>query len=342
MKSIVLKDGFGIDKLSITNTLSPDVEPGMILVKIKAASINYVDLLIVKGQLNPNIKFPFIPLSDAAGIVEKIGTGIVDFEVGDHVATTYIPEWIDGRYTPENSKFETRPGLGTLSGQLVEHKVFRNNELIKVPKTLSFLESSTLPIAALTAWNALVYAKAKAGDTILLHGTGGVSIFALQFAKVIGAKVIITSSDDKKLDRARALGADHLINYKQTPNWISEVLAVTDGEGVDVIVETVGGDNLNKSLEVLRLDGHISVVGFIAGIQSQINLISLNLKRAKIIGLSVGSRQDFADMLKAISVNKISPVIDRVFPLDQTAEAFTYLESGEHFGKIVIDYSAPL
>ena len=319
MKSIVLKDGFGIDKLSITNTLSPDVEPGMILVKIKAASINYVDLLIVKGQLNPNIKFPFIPLSDAAGIVEKIGTGIVDFEVGDHVATTYIPEWIDGRYTPENSKFETRPGLGTLSGQLVEHKVFRNNELIKVPKTLSFLESSTLPIAALTAWNALVYAKAKAGDTILLHGTGGVSIFALQFAKVIGAKVIITSSDDKKLDRARALGADHLINYKQTPNWISEVLAVTDGEGVDVIVETVGGDNLNKSLEVLRLDGHISVVGFIAGIQSQINLISLNLKRAKIIGLSVGSRQDFADMLKAISVNKISPVIDRVFSLDQTS-----------------------
>jgi NADPH:quinone reductase-like Zn-dependent oxidoreductase len=337
MKSVVLKDGFGIDKLTMVDTPSPDVEPGMILVKMKAASLNYVDLLLVKGQLNPNIRSPFIPLSDGAGVVEKVGAGIVDFKPGDHVATTYIPKWIDGRYTPENSQFETRPGSGTSPGQLLEYKVFSHNELIKVPESLSFAEASTLPIAALTAWNALVYGKAKAGDTILLHGTGGVSIFALQFAKALGAKVIITSSDDKKLARARELGADFIINYKKTPEWITDVLAMTDGEGADVVVETVGGSNLNKSLEVLRLDGHISVVGFLDGVQSPINLIALNLKRAKINGLSVGSWQDFADMLKAISANKIRPVIDKTFSMNQTADAFSYLESGGHFGKVAIE-----
>lgn len=338
MKSVVLKDGFGIDKLTLTQTPSPKVAPGMILVKMKAVSLNYVDLLLVKGQLNPTIRPPFIPVSDGAGIVEEVGPDIKDFKPGDHVATTYIPQWIDGRYTAQNSRFETRPGSGTAPGQLVEYKLFRNNELIKVPEFLSFAESCTLPIAALTAWNALAYGKAKAGDTVLLHGTGGVSIFALQFAKAMGARVIITSSDDKKLTKARELGADCLINYKQTPDWISDVLTMTDGEGADVVVETVGGSNLNKSLEALRLDGHISVVGFLDGIQSPINLISLNLKRAKINGLSVGSRQDFADMLKAISANKLKPVIDKIFPLDQTAAAFSYLESGRHFGKIVIEF----
>lgn len=337
MKSVVLKEGFGIDKLTLTHVPTPDVGAGMILVKMKAASLNYVDLLLVKGQLNPNIRPPFIPISDGAGIVEAVGPDIKDFKPGDHVATTYIPEWIDGRYTSENSRFETRPGSGTSPGQLVEYKVFNKNELIKVPDSLSFAEASTLPIAALTAWNALAYGKVKAGDTVLLHGTGGVSIFALQFAKAVGARVIITSSDDKKLAKARELGADCLINYKQTPDWITDVFTMTDGEGADIVVETVGGSNLNKSLEALRLDGHISVVGFLAGVQSPINLISLNLKRAKINGLSVGSQQDFADMLKAVSANKIKPVIDRTFPLDQTAEAFSYLESGKHFGKIVIE-----
>lgn len=337
MKTIVLKDGFGIDKLTLTQAPLPNVGLGMILVKMKAVSLNYVDLLLVKGQLNPDIKPPFIPVSDGAGIVEEVGPDIQDFKPGDHVATIYIPEWIDGRYTPQNSKFETRPGSGSSPGQLVEYKTFSNNQLVKVPESLSFAESSTLPIAALTAWNALAYGKTKAGDTVLLHGTGGVSIFALQFAKAIGARVIITSSDDNKLAKARELGADCLINYKQTPDWISDVFTMTDGEGADVVVETVGGSNLNKSLEALRLDGYISVVGFLAGVQSPINLISLNLKRAKINGLSVGSRQDFSDMLKAISANKIKPVIDRAFPLDQIAEAFSYLESGRHFGKIVIE-----
>jgi len=338
MKSIVLNGGFGIDKLVLTDTAPPQVGPEEILVRMKAVSLNYVDLLLVKGELNPEITPPFIPLSDGAGIVEKIGADVQAFKPGDHVVTTYIPEWIDGRYTPENSKFESRPGSGAAPGQLIEYKTFHKNELMKFPEFLSFAEASTLPIAALTAWNALAYAKAKAGDTVLLHGTGGVSIFALQFARTAGIKVIITSSSDKKLARAKELGADHLINYQQNPNWIVDVLAMTDGEGADVIVETVGGSNLNKSLEALRLDGHISVVGFLEGMQSQVNLISLNIKRAKINGLSVGSRQDFADMLKAISVNKTKPVIDKLFSFEQTAQAFAYLESGSHFGKIVIEF----
>ncbi len=337
MKSVVLKGGFGIDRLILTDSPLPDVGPGTILVKMKAASLNYVDLLLVKGQLNPDIKPPFIPISDGAGIVEEVGRGVTDFKPGDHVATIYIPDWVDGRYTPENSRFETRPGSGTSPGQLVEYKAFSSKELIKVPESLTFEEASTLPIAALTAWNALAYGRIKAGNTVLLHGTGGVSIFALQFAKTVGAKVIITSSDDKKLARVGELGADYLINYKRTSDWISDVFAMTDGEGADIIVETVGGANVNKSLAALRLEGHISVVGFLAGIECTINLISLNLKRATICGLSVGNARDFADMLKAISANRIKPVIDRKFPLEQAGEAFSYLESGRHFGKIVIE-----
>lgn len=337
MKSIVLKDGFGIDNLTLVTAPQPKVGPGEILVNMKAAALNFVDLMLVKGQLRPDFKPPFIPVSDGAGIVEEVGAEVMDFKPGDHVATTYISKWLDGRYTREYSRLEVRPGSGTVPGQLVEQKTFRPAELIRVPESLRFTEASTLPIAAVTAWNALVYGKIKAGDTVLLHGTGGVSIFALQFAKAFGAKVIITSSDDRKLARASELGADFLINYKQTPDWISEVFAMTAEEGADVVVETVGGSNLNKSLKALRVEGHISLVGFLGGVESVIDLISMNLKRATITGLSVGSTRDFADMLQAVAANGIKPVIDATFPLEQAREAFSYLESGGHFGKIVIE-----
>lgn len=338
MQSIILKDEFGIDKLTLIDSPKPHIGNNEILVNMKAASLNYVDLLLVRGEINPGISFPFIPLSDGAGVVEEVGSNVEDFVPGDQVVTTYIPEWLDGRYTSDNSKFETRPGSGSTPGQLIKYKAFHKNDLIKFPESLSFSEAATLPIAALTAWNALTYAKAKSGDTVLLHGTGGVSIFALQFAKVAGLKVIITSSDDNKLTQAKQLGADYLINYRHTTNWVNEVMQITDDQGVDVIVETVGGSNLNKSIDALRLDGHISIVGFLEGMESQINLVSLNLKRAKINGLSVGSRQDFSDMLRAISANNIKPVIDQSFSFENIIEAFSYLESGNHFGKIVINF----
>lgn len=336
MKSIKLNGQFGINNLSLIEQNSPKIDKNSILVKMEAASINYVDLLLVKGVLSPDISPNFIPLSDGAGFVKEVGSNVKDFKVGDRVVTTYIPNWIDGRYTLENSAFKSRPGSGETLGQLCEYKLFNKNEIIKAPEFLTFSELSTLPIAALTAWNALAYSKIKAGDTVLLYGTGGVSIFALQFAKTAGAKVIITSSNDEKLQKAKKLGADYLINYHKNPQWIEKIHEITNHKGVDIIVETVGGENLNKSLEVLRLDGNISIVGFINGIQSSLNLISLNLKRAKVHGLSVGSRQDFLDMLEAMEVNKIKPIIDKEFLLKDTKEAFTYLESSKHFGKIVI------
>lgn len=337
MKSIVLNENFGIDQLQLVASSPPQISSQEILVKLQAASLNYVDLLLIEGELNPNLSFPFIPVSDGAGVVEAVGSDVGEFQPGDRVITTYIPDWIDGRYTPDNSKFATRPGSGSRPGQLTEYNSFRAHELIKQPDFLSSAEAATLPIAALTAWNALSYAQAKPGDTVLLHGTGGVSIFALQFARAAGLEVIITSSSDDKLTKAEALGANHLINYRKHPEWVEGVLAATEGRGVDLIVETVGGQNLSRSLSALRLDGHISVVGFLQGRHSPVDLISLNLKRANIHGLSVGSRQDFADMLKAISVNTIHPVIDNVFPLEAAPDALRYLASGHHFGKVVIE-----
>lgn len=338
MQSVVLKDGFGIDQLQVISTPLPKVGPQDILVKMQAVALNYLDLLIIQGDLNPDLTFPFIPVSDGAGIVEAVGCEVTEFQLGDRVVTPYLPNWHDGRFTPQKSTFESRPGSGLKPGQLTEYQSFRAHELMRSPALLTPAEAATLPIAALTAWNALTYSHAKPGDVVLLHGTGGVSIFALQFAKAAGLSVIITSSSDEKLAKAQALGADHLINYRQQPEWVGEVLAATAGEGADLVVETVGGVNLNQSLEALRFDGHISVVGFLEGMQSPLNLVSLNLKRAKIHGLSVGSRQDFANMNQAISVNAIRPVIDRAFPFTAAQDAFRYLASGQHFGKVVIEF----
>lgn len=338
MKSVVVKQTSGIDQLQLVETPMPKLTSQEILVKMEAAALNYVDWLLINGELNSDPPCPFIPVSDGAGIVEAVGSQVKGFQPGDRVVTLYIPDWIDGRYTPANSRFESRPGMGMRPGQLTEYKSFRAQELLKLPPFLSTVEAATLPIAALTAWNALSYGRAKLGDMVLLHGTGGVSIFALQFAKAAGLQVIITSSSDEKLEKAEVLGADHLINYRQNREWVGEVLAATAGKGVDLVVETVGGHNLNRSLQALRLDGHISVVGFLNGRQSPIDLVSLNLKRAQLHGLSVGSRQDFADMLTAIAANQIHPVIDRTFPLEATPDAFRYLASGRHFGKVVIEF----
>jgi len=338
MQSVVLKDGFGIDQIQTISTPVPKVGPQEILVKMQAVALNYLDLLIIQGDLNPDLTFPFIPVADGAGIVEAVGRDVTEFQPGDRVVTPYLPNWHDGRFTPQKSTFASRPGSGLKPGQLTEYQSFRAYELMRSPALLTAAEAATLPIAALTAWNALAYSQAKPGDVVLLHGTGGVSIFALQFAKAAGLSVIITSSSDEKLAKAQALGADHLINYRQQPEWVGEVLAATAGEGADLVVETVGGDNLNQSLEALRFDGHISIVGFLEGMQSPLNLVSLNLKRAKIHGLSVGSRQDFANMNQAISVNAIRPVIDRTFPFTAAQDAFLYLASGQHFGKVVIEF----
>lgn len=335
MKTIQLVD-FSINNLEITERALPQPTAEQVLVKIEAVSLNYVDLLVIKGLLNPDISLPYIPITDGAGIVEQVGTKVTAFKPGDKVATAFVPDWIDGEPTPLKTDYQTRQGLGVLSGQLSQYKCFSENQLIRTPNNLTTAEASTLPIAGLTAWNALNYSNVTSENTVLLNGTGGVSIFALQFAKARGARVIITSSSEKKLNKARQLGADLVINYKNTPDWKTTVREMTGGKGVDVIVETVGGSNLGRSLDALRMGGHISIVGLLDGFKSEIDVLTLIHQQATIRGLEVGGTHQFEVMNRAIEASDIHPVIERIFPLEQIQEALSYLESGSHFGKVVV------
>ncbi|MBE9169329.1 NAD(P)-dependent alcohol dehydrogenase [Pleurocapsales cyanobacterium LEGE 06147] len=336
MKVIQLQDDFGINHLQLAEKPKPSASTGEVLVKLEAVSLNYVDLLVVKGLLNPNLSLPYIPVADGAGVVEQVGEGVTAFQVGDSVVTTFIPDWFDGKPTAHATDYITRQGLGVVSGQLAEYKCFTTNQLIHSPTNLSALEASTLPIA--TAWNALQYANLQAGETVLLHGTGGVSIFALQFAKAQGAKVIITSSSNDKLKRAQQLGADFSIDYKTTSDWEAVVRQVTDGNGADVVVETVGGKNFQRSLNAVRIGGHISVVGLLDGFEARIDILSLLHQQVTIRGMEVGSKADFEAMNRAIVARHIHPAIDAKFTLEQARAAFEYLEQSQHFGKIVITF----
>jgi NADPH:quinone reductase-like Zn-dependent oxidoreductase len=338
MKAIALRDSFGIGCLQLIEHTQPTTGNDGVLVKLEAVSLNYVDLLVVKGLLNPNLSLPYIPVCDGAGIVEQVGDGVTAFKPGDKVATTFISDWFDGKPTERITDFSTRQGLGGVAGQLSEYKCFHGTQLIHRPANLSAIEAATLPIAGLTAWNALQYGNLQVGETVLLHGTGGVSIFALQFAKALGARVIITSSSDDKLRRSQQLGADFLINYKTTPDWENLVHQFTEGRGADLVVETVGGQNLQRSLSALRMGGHISIMGLLDGFDTSINSLTLLQKQATLKGMEVGSTQDFAAMNRAIETYDIHPVIDKVFPLAQIREAFEYLERGLHFGKVAIAF----
>ena len=339
MKTIELYPSFGISNLKLNELPKPSPGRGEVLVKIEAVSLNYVDLLLVKGLLNPNVPFPYVPVCDGAGIVESVGEDVAKFKSGDKVATTFIPYWLSGKPTNQKTDYSTRQGLGGVSGQLTQYKIFQVNQLVKSPANLSSSEASTLPIAGLTAWNALQYGNLQPGKTVLLHGTGGVSIFALQFAKALGAHAIITSSSDDKLKQAQQLGADLTINYKTQPKWEVIVREFTGGKGADVIVETVGGKNLQRSLDALRMGGHISIVGLLDGFDTSVNTLTLLHKQATIRGMEVGGTHDFEVMNTAIAANDIHPVIDKTFGFEQTQEAFEYLEKGLHFGKVVITLS---
>lgn len=336
MQVVELHEGFGINKLHLVEHPRPDPEQGQVLVKIEAVALNYVDLLLIRGQINSNLQFPYVPVCDGAGVVERIGEGVTEFQPGDQVTTLFIPNWVSGKPVPSTIDFSTRPGLGNVPGQLSQYKVFQVNQLIKSPANLSAIEAATLPIAGLTAWNALRYGNLQAGQTVLLHGTGGVSIFALQFAKIHGAQVIITSSSDVKLERARQLGADLTINYKTMPEWEASVHEFTEGEGADLIIETVGGENLKKSIDALRMGGHISIMGLLNGYSSEIDTLAFLIKQATIKGMEVGSTRDFEEMSRAIVTHNIYPIVDRKFTFDQTQAAFEYLDQGLHFGKVII------
>ncbi|MCL5099195.1 MAG: NAD(P)-dependent alcohol dehydrogenase [Candidatus Omnitrophica bacterium] len=327
---------FGLENLVLAERDKPQAAAGQAVVKFRAASLNYRDLLFAKGVYNPRARFPAVPLSDGAGEVVAAGDKVTRWKVGDRVCPIFMQGWIDGERSLEKAR--TSLGGGELDGVLREYGAFDESGLVRIPDHLSFEEAATLPCAAVTAWDALVcVAKLKAGDTILTLGTGGVSVFAIQFAKMHGARVIATSSSDEKLEEVRELGADEIINYKKTPDWDHEVLRMTDGTGVDCVVEVGGAGTLAKSVAATRMGGLICVIGVLAS-GGGFNPVQILMRGLCLQGIFVGSRRMFEDMNRAIAVNRLRPVISKTFNFDQAREALAYMESGSHFGKIVLNF----
>ena len=314
----------------------PDADPpdnGEITVRLRASSLNYHDYAVVKGRIPA--ADGRIPMSDGAGEVTAVGADVTDYKIGDSVVTTFFPYWLDG--TPPTDAFTRVPGDG-IDGYAREAVTAPTSWFTHAPLGYSHAEAATLTCAGLTAWRALVVdGGIKPGDTVLIQGTGGVSIFALQFAKAMGCTVVATSSSDEKLDRLKALGADHLINYKTTEAWGAKVLEATRGVGVDHVVEIGGAGTLDQSMIAARNGGHIAVIGILAGYAGPVSTVVLMAKQLRVQGLTVGSRKHQLDMIRAIEVNGIKPVIDGSFALAGLADAFRHQESKTHFGKIVID-----
>jgi NADPH:quinone reductase-like Zn-dependent oxidoreductase len=312
----------------------PTPGPGQVLIKMKAFSLNYRDLMVVMGTYNPRMRLPCVPLSDGAGEVVSIGDGVTRVKPGDRVAPIFMPKWIEGEPTVEKGK----SALGAaVDGILQEYVAISEDGVVRLPEHLSYEEGATLPCAAVTAWHALISeGELKPGDTVLVQGTGGVSIFALQLASMLGARVIVTSSSDEKLRRAINLGAAEGINYKTTPDWDKRVIELTHGLGVDHVVEVGGAGTLNKSLKAVRMDGRISLIGALSGGSGNISTVLILMKNVRLQGIFVGSRDMFEAMNRAISERKLKPVIDRVFAFDQACEALKYMATGAHFGKICI------
>jgi NADPH:quinone reductase-like Zn-dependent oxidoreductase len=327
---------FGIDKLALVDRAKPVPGAGQALVKMLAASLNYRDYMMVCGSYNPRLRRPMVPLSDGVGVVEEIGSGVTRVKKGDRVAACFFQKWIEG--PPSREKNNSALG-GSIDGVASEYAVFSEDGLVPAPASLSDEEVAALPCAAVTAWHALFgHAGAMPGDTVLLQGTGGVSICALQFAVMAGLRTIITSSSDEKLARARKLGAHETINYKTSPNWDEVARKLTGGEGVGHVIEVGGSDTLARSMKALRTHGAISVIGVLGGADAAITPVSLLVSSARIQGIFVGSRSMFEQMNRAIELHKMKPVVDQTFEWTYLKEALRYMESARHFGKICLKF----
>ncbi|WP_326503334.1 NAD(P)-dependent alcohol dehydrogenase [Rothia nasimurium] len=336
MRAWQLKD-FGIDSLEQVDINKPTINDHQILIKVNAVSLNYRDKAIVEGNYTPDlITFPIIPVSDASGEVVEIGSAVTRFKVGDRVTSHMFTTWLDGK--PQGNEVEHALGA-TIDGGLAEYMVLNEDATVHTPSTLSDKEASTLPVAAFTVWFSLVeYGSIKAGDRVLVLGTGGVSIFAIQIASALGAEVIVTSSSDEKLEKARKLGATHTINYSTTPNWEDQILALTGGQGVEHIIEVVGGSSINKSIKALAFQGNIYVIGFLDDMNAQVNLFDLLAKQAKLQGINVGHHRAFEDFTRALNQLDIKPEIDSVYSFDEAKTAYQRLFDGA-LGKVVIDFT---
>lgn len=335
MKSFEIQQ-FGIDELALVDRDIPRPGPHEVLLRLTAASLNYRDYLVVNGAYNPKLKRPMVPLSDGAGVIEEIGTSVTRFKPGDRVAPCFMQKWIDG--PPTREKGASALG-GAIDGVLREFAVFSEEGLVAAPPSLTDEEAAALPCAAVTAWHALFeHTFCAPGDTVLIQGTGGVSVFALQFAAAAGLRTIVTSSSDQKLARAKALGASEIINYKSTPNWDEEARKLTNGRGVDHVIEVGGSDTLPRSLRAIRIGGAISVIGVLTGTEPAVSPIPILMNSARVQGIYVGSRAMFERMNRAIEFHRLKPVIDKTFPWTEIKEALRYMERRQHFGKICLKF----
>jgi NADPH:quinone reductase-like Zn-dependent oxidoreductase len=323
---------FGIDSLELVDRPTPQPAPGEVLVKIHAVSLNYRDLMMVKGLYNPKLRLPRVPCSDGAGEVIAIGEGVTSWKPGDRVCGIFMQNWIDGPPTP--AKIKDALG-GDIDGMLAECVLLNEAGLVRVPDHLSFEEAAALPCAGVTAWNALAAGNLQPNSTVLIQGTGGVSIFALQFARLKGARVLGISSSDAKLQRACTLGLDKGLDYGETSEWDRWVLEQTNGEGVDLVVEVGGVGTLPRSLRAIKMCGVIAQVGVLSGPSEPVPIPMILHKQARIQGIYVGSRRHFEEMNKAISAAKLKPVFES-HPWTEAQNVFREMESATHFGKLVL------
>ena len=336
MKVWELRDAFGPEHLARGERPDPLPGPNQVVVAMRAASLNYRDTLMIRGGYGPRITVPLIPVSDGAGEVVATGEGVSRVRVGDRVAPTFFQSWIGGEASPD--KFAAQLG-GTVDGVLAEFMCVNEQGVSRIPDHLSDEEAACLPCAGLTAWSAVItQGRVGPGSTVLVQGTGGVALFALQFAKMAGASVILTSSRDDKLARARQLGADAVINYRTTPDWDRVVKELTDGEGCEHVVELGGAGTLERSIRAARVGGAVSLIGVLSGANAEMPLPLVVMRNLRLQGVTVGSRDGFEAMCRAMARHHLRPVVDRVFGFDDVPAAFAHLEGGHHMGKVCIGF----
>ncbi len=334
MRAIAIVGGFGFDNLKLIERPVPEPRHGEVVIRMGAVSLNYRDMDIVLGTYPFPFPLPLVPTSDGVGEVVAVGESVTRAKVGDRVLGTFHQSWIAGRYEEETPQLG-----GSADGMLAEYVRLDQQGIVHAPANLTDEEAATLPCAGLTSWHSLVTeSRLEAGDTVLIQGTGGVSLFGLQFSAMCGARTIVTSSSDAKLEHAKALGATHTINYVKTPVWHPEVRALNGGRGVDHVIEVGGPDSFLQSLQAIRIGGQINMVGYVGSKEGAINPLEILYHRATVRGIPVGSRESFEAMNRAIEANTMRPVIDKVFPWTDAVAAIRYMQEGKHFGKIILTF----